>query len=162
MPERRRRREAGLAWRFRGAAGFHLAAAPRGQEPSSPPTGSFPSEGILSHLPVTAPDRKTPLNFLAAREVPALRESNLTFNCIFAEVGEGHCPLLNVTQVPQPRGLDPRDLAGGTGTKQLLFCQTPLDKCSTFNDELCKPHAKHLLASKLDFSFSLGNEGKCK
>lgn len=80
-------------------------------------------------------------------------ESNLTFNCIFAEVGEGHCPLLDLTQVPQPHGLNPYDLAGRTGTKQLLFRQTPLEKCSTFNNKLCKPNAKQFLASKLDFLF---------
>lgn len=48
---------------------------------------------------------------------------NLTFNCVLAEVGEGHCPLLDLTQVPQPHGLNPYDLAGRTGTEQLLFCQ---------------------------------------
>lgn len=77
----------------------------------------------------------------------------MTFNGVFAEVGEGHCPLLDLTQVPQPHGLNPCDLAGGTGTKQLLFCQTPLDKCSTFNNKLCKPNAKQFLASKLGFLF---------
>lgn len=78
---------------------------------------------------------------------------NLTFNCVLAEVGEGHCPLLDLTQAPQPHGLNPYGLAGRTGTKQLLFCQTPLDKCSTFNNKLCKPNTKQFLASKLDFLF---------
>lgn len=93
------------------------------------------------------------LNFFAAWEAPALREFNLTFNCVFAEVGEGWRPLLDWTQVPQPHGLNCYGLAGRAGTKQLLFCQTPLDKYSTFNNKLCKPNAKQFLASKLDFPF---------
>lgn len=115
------------------------------------------SPQYLSHLtrscPITChlPNWKTPLNFFAAREVPVLHESTFTFNCVLTEVGEGHRPLLDLTQVPQLHGLNPYDLAGRTGTKQLLFCQTPLDKCSTFNNKLCKPNAEQFLASKLDF-----------
>lgn len=119
---------------------------------SSPSPVSFPSYKILSHY-LSPPQLKTLLNFFASWEVPALHESNLTFNCTLTEVGEGHCPLLDLTQVPQPHGLNPYDLAGRTGTKQLLFCQTPLDKCSTFNNKLCKPNAEQFLASKLDFFF---------
>lgn len=119
---------------------------------SSPSPVSFPSYETLSHY-LSPPQLKTPLNFFAAWEVPALYESNLTFNCTLTEVGEGHCPLLDLTQVPQPHGLNPYDLAGRTGTKQLLFRQTPLDKCSTFNHKLCKPNAEQFLASKLDFFF---------
>lgn len=119
---------------------------------SSPSPVSFPSYEILSHY-LSPPQLKTPLNFFASWEVPALHESNLTFNCTLTEVGEGHCPLLDLTQVPQPHGLNPYDLAGRTGTKQLLFRQTPLDKCSTFNNKLCKPNAEQFLASKLDFFF---------
>lgn len=119
---------------------------------SSPSPVSFPSYKILSHY-LSPPQLKTLLNFFASWEVPALHESNLTFNCTLTEVGEGHCPLLDLTQVPQPHGLNPYDLAGRTGTKQLLFRQTPLDKCSTFNNKLCKPNAEQFLASKLDFFF---------
>lgn len=61
---------------------------------------------------------------------------------------------------PSPSDLDtsslaerpqPGELTGITGTKQLLFCQTPLDKRLTFNNKLCKPNAKDFLASKLGF-----------
>jgi len=153
MLEKRWLREARLAGRCRGELGSASPQLP-GAIPgamSSPLPSIFPiwRDPVLPtcHLP----NWKTPLHFFAAREVPAPHESNLTFNCVFAEVGEGHCPLLDLTQVPQPHGLNPWDLAGGTGTKQLLFCQTPLDKCSTFNNKLCKPNAKQFLASKLDF-----------
>lgn len=129
----------------------HLPAAPWGPPLSSPL--------CLSHLQRPHPTLCHIPNRNASKLPCSMRSTcptrvDVTFNCISAEVGRGRCPLRDLTQVPRPHDLHPHDLAGRTGTEQLLFCQTPLDKCSTFNNKLCKPNTKQFLASKLDFLFS--------
>lgn len=108
------------SWEMRGrGAWFCLAAAPWSQELSFPHYLPHLQRSCLTYL--SPPQLKDSSTLCSKRGTCPMRASNLTFNCVFTEVGEGRCPLLDLTQVPQPRGLNPWDLAGGTGTKQLLF-----------------------------------------
>ena len=141
--KKRRRREARPARRFGGQLCPTSLRLPGASQLS------FPQ--CLSHLKKSRPtylSHPQSSKLLCSIRSTCPTRVNLTFSCVLAEVGEGHCPLLNLTQAPQPHGLNPYNLAGRTGTKQLLFCQTPLDKCSTFNNKLCKPNTKQFLASK--------------
>lgn len=165
MLEKRQLRGARLVWRFGRGALLYLTAVPWGQAAPSPSVFPILSDPVLPTCHI--PNGKTLLNFFAAwKYLPYMSQLDLQLWLGRGRRGTWHkypshmalvlmtwVPPLDLTQVPQPHGLSPYDLAGRTGTKQLLFCQTPLDKCSTFNNKLCKPNTKQFLASKLDFIF---------
>lgn len=58
-------------------------------------------------------------------------------------------------------GLNPYDLAGRTGTKQLLFCQTPLDNIQHSTTSFVNLTLNNSWQANWIF-FSWRNEGKCK
>jgi len=138
---------------MQGGAWFCLATAPWGHpwghELSSPQYLPHLKRSCLTYL--SPPQLKDSSTLLCSKRGTCPTRVQLDLQLRLRRGRRGTLPpsgLDTSTPAAWPESLGP---SRGTGTKQLLFCQTPLDKCSTFNNKLCKPNAKQFLASKLDF-----------